>query len=139
MAEPVADVRQLFALVIKGERGGVFGDFQLGLAAADGQSALKFLHVQGQVFQFHLEPGLLLGAAHEVERLDTDDVGFGGGKEQLQHGAPHGPRIVGVRHGVEIDAVALHLDFADLDAVGVFHTRTVHPVAFCKFHDNTSF
>ena len=61
------------------------------------------------------------------------------GKEQLQHGAPHGPRIVGVRHGVEIDAVALHLDFADLDAVGVFHTRTVHPVAFCKFHDNTSF
>ena len=135
VAEPVADVGQLFALVVIGEGGGALGDLQLGLAALNRKPALKLGDGQGAAFGLQLKLRLLLGAAHKVVGLGADDVLFGGGDVHLQHGAAHGPEVLGEGNHIQIDPVLLDFHLANLHGVGVFHAGQVHPIAFCKFHN----
>ena len=139
VAKAVADVGQLFAVVVIGEGGGVLGDAQLGFAAGNGQAALKLGDSQGAGFRVQLELGLLFGAAHKVVGLGAQDVLLGGGDGHLQHRAAHGAHVLGIGHGVQVDAVGPHFHFADLHRVGVFHAGLVQPVAIGKFHGYHSF
>ena len=139
VAEAVADVGDLFAVVVVGEGGGGLGDLQLQPAAFHGEAALKLGDLQGQVLHGQVELGLLFGAAHVVVHLGAEDVRPGGGEEELQHRAPCPAFVVDVGHGVQVDLLFGDLDFPDLHAVGVFHPGEVEPIAFGEFHGITSF